>query len=62
MCLTSDGADLNVWMVSSGWALAYRKYDTRYVPEEESVKANRLGIWQGRFIKPWEWRREKRRK
>jgi endonuclease YncB( thermonuclease family) len=52
--------DLNAAMVSQGWALAYRRYSSDYVPEEESARAARRGIWQGDFTAPWEWRRSKR--
>jgi endonuclease YncB( thermonuclease family) len=49
--------DLNGWMVSSGWALAYRHYSTAYVGAEEQAQATRVGIWEGAFTPPWEWRR-----
>ena len=50
------GADVNAWMVSQGHALAYRRYSQDYVPEEQSARAARRGIWQGRFDAPWDWR------
>ena len=37
------GRDLNAWMVSEGWALAYRRYSTEYVTEEASAKVARRG-------------------
>ncbi len=54
------GPDLARWMVSRGWALAYRQYSTTYVPEEEQAQAGRKGLWRGEFVPPWEWRRGKR--
>lgn len=60
VCHAEDGADLNAWMVSSGWAMAYRKYSMRYVEEEGSAKESQAGIWQGKFTPPWEWRIKKR--
>src|SRR5262245_22562373 len=30
----AGGEDLNAWMVSQGWALAYRHYSTAYVSQE----------------------------
>jgi hypothetical protein len=31
-----------------------------YVEQEASARAANRGMWQGRFVKPWEWRRGKR--
>jgi len=54
------GKDLNRAMVAEGWALAYRLYSIDYVTDEAAAKADRKGLWRGRFIKPWEWRHGKR--
>ena len=54
------GKDVNAWMVAQGWALAYRKYSTDYVPQERAAKAARRGLWRGAFVPPWDWRRGKR--
>ncbi len=54
------GEDLEKWMVSEGWALAYRRYSLDYVDEEGDARAAQRGIWAGEFIPPWEWRRGKR--
>lgn len=51
---------LNAWMVSEGWAMAYRQYSTDYVEEEEVARAEKIGIWRGEFVPPWEWRRGQR--
>ena len=56
----AGGEDLNAWMVSEGWALAYRRYSEAYVDEEARAKAARVGIWRGDFVPPWDWRRGKR--
>jgi endonuclease YncB( thermonuclease family) len=52
--------DINGWLVSSGWALAYRQYSTAYVGAEAAAKAARIGIWEGEFTAPWEWRAEEK--
>ncbi len=57
---TVAGEDLEKWMVSQGWALAYRRYSLDYVDEEADARAARRGIWASEFVKPWEWRRGKR--
>jgi len=51
------GEDLNAWLVSQGWALAYRHYSTDYVGEEAAARIAKRGIWRGRFVSPWVWRR-----
>ena len=50
------GSDINAWMVSEGWALAYRRYSREYVAEEASARAARRGLWRGDFVAPWDWR------
>ena len=60
VCFDADGTDVNGWLVSQGWALAYRRYSKRYIPQEEMARKGRRGIWAGRFTKPWQWRRGKR--
>jgi endonuclease YncB( thermonuclease family) len=52
--------DLNAWLVRNGWALAYRRYSRDYVPEERLAEADQAGIWRGRFVPPWDWRRGER--
>ena len=49
--------NVNRWLVKNGWALAYRKYSHKYIEEEQIAKLNKAGIWSGKFIEPWKWRR-----
>ncbi len=51
------GEDLGAWMVSQGWALAYRRYSLDYTDMEADAQAARRGVWAGEFVKPREWRR-----
>ena len=44
----------------AGWALAYRRYFSGHVPQELAAREVRRGVWRGRFIKPWQWRRGRR--
>ena len=60
ICYTEDGTDLNAWLVHHGHALAYRRYSTKYVADEDHAKGERAGIWAGEFIEPWNWRRGER--
>ena len=49
--------DLNGWMVRNGWSVAYRKYSTAYVADEDLARAEGANIWSGVFDMPWEWRK-----
>ena len=52
--LKADGSEININddMVRSGWAVAYRDEAGEYAEAEAYAKANKLGIWQGKFMKP----------
>jgi endonuclease YncB( thermonuclease family) len=52
--------DLNARMVRDGWALAYRRYGSDYIPQEVEARSAGSGIWQGQFVEPWKWRRQSR--
>ena len=52
--------DLNHWLVSRGLAMAYRRYSLDYVEEEKEARSTERGIWSGRFVAPWDWRRGER--
>ena len=58
-CFVGDES-LNAWLVGNGWALAYRRYSTKFVSAENKAKGQRLGLWQGEFVEPWDWRRQQR--
>ncbi len=49
--------DLNKWMVENGYALAYIKYSRKYELQEKFARENKMGVWQGSFLRPEEWRR-----
>ena len=51
------GYDLSEGMVYTGWALADRAASERYLPFERQARARNHGLWRGRFVAPWEWRR-----
>ena len=53
---SSAGEDLNAWMVTEGWALAYRRYSLDYVDEEAAAATARRSMWRGEFVAPWDWR------
>jgi len=50
---------LSSYMVRSGYAVAYRKYSSKFVEDEEYAKNNKHGIWSTKFQNPEEFRRYK---
>ncbi len=57
-----DGVDIGDWMVSQGWAVAYYQYSYEYSRAEQRAKSARRGIWAGEFERPWEWRKQQRKR
>lgn len=55
--LLATGTSLNAYMVRSGWALAYRQYSGDYVVDEQAAREKKIGLWQGRFVPPWDHRK-----
>jgi endonuclease YncB( thermonuclease family) len=56
----AQGYDLSEGMAYTGWALAQREVSERYLVFEERAQAAGRGLWKGRFVTPWDWRRGKR--
>lgn len=54
----ADGLELNREMVAAGQAVSYRS--NRYNDEEKAAKAQKLGVWQGKFMRPELYRTLKR--
>jgi endonuclease YncB( thermonuclease family) len=54
--LLAQRVDIGRRLVSSGWALAYRRYSTDYVDAEDEARKAKRGMWRGSFMKPWVWR------
>lgn len=62
--LSRNGQSLNLAMVSSGQAFAYRKYlstcnQSAYLGAEAAAQRQRLGVWAvpGGIQRPWDWRK-----
>jgi len=55
----ADKADIGQTMVLNGMALAYRRFSKRYVADEAIARNARRGVWEGPFVEPWQWRKEK---
>ena len=45
-------------MVRTGYAVAYLRYSKKYLIDQEYAKKEKLGIWQGTFVMPEDWRRK----
>ena len=52
--------NLNSWMVSNGYAVAFRKYSKKYVSDEILAKQESKGLWQGKFDMPWDYRKSQK--
>ena len=57
----ADGVDLGAALVDQGFAIAYRRFSTKYVPNEERAKAEKRGLWAGDFDWPRDWRDRKKK-
>lgn len=57
-CFNSEG-DLGRRLVAQGLAVAYRRYSTAYVDEENAARQEKFGVWcdQCSFEEPEIWRR-----
>ena len=49
--------DVGAAMVLSGWALADRAVSDVYVPYEKEANLAHKGLWEGKFVAPWDWRK-----
>lgn len=52
-----DGRDIAEAMIISGLAIPYLDYSTAYQTQGELAEANKIGIWNTSFEKPWEYRK-----
>ena len=49
--------DVNATMVRVGMEVAYRRYSLDYVGQEAAARQASQGVWAGRFVMLWDWRR-----
>ena len=50
--------NINYLMVRRGQAVAYIKYSEKYLDAQNIAKKAKVGIWQGKFDLPEEWRKK----
>lgn len=61
VCRRSDGSDVQLWLVENGHALDWPRYSGgRYASHQLAAQREGRGVWQGRFVAPWDWRRGER--
>lgn len=53
---TAGAENVSRWLVQNGWALAFRRYSTEYVADEDLAREHHRGLWSGAFVAPWDWR------
>ena len=53
-----NNESLSSFLVKSGYAFAYRRYSTKFIPDEDFAKLNKLGMWSMEFDYPWDWRKK----
>ena len=51
-----NGEDIQKWLVRNGWALSYARFSHDYDEDEKAAREAKVGMWQGAFIAPWDWR------
>lgn len=57
----ANGRDINGELIRQGWAVEYKQYsDGRFSAEEAEARQAKRGLWAGKFILPWDWRRGER--
>lgn len=57
----AKGQDINAELIRQGWAVEYKQYsDGRYTVEETEARKAKRGLWAGKFVEPWDWRRGER--
>ncbi|WP_099516037.1 thermonuclease family protein [Microvirga ossetica] len=57
----ANGREINAELIRQGWALEYKQYsDGRYSGDEAEARKAKRGLWAGKFVEPWDWRRGER--
>jgi endonuclease YncB( thermonuclease family) len=54
---------INFEMVSGGHAWRYTRYSTsdRFAMAESKARSKKLGLWRGKAVSPWSWRKKRKR-
>ena len=57
-CFVNDES-LSRYLVRQGYAFAYRKYSKKFIKDEDYAKEKKMGMWNMKFLFPWDYRRKK---
>lgn len=61
-CTRADGANVQRWLVRNGHAMDWPRYSNGgFAKEQSAARAEKIGVWQGSFQPPWEWRTAQRK-
>ena len=52
-----NNESLSRYLVNNGYSFAYRKYSKKFVSQEIFAKKEKLGLWSGTFMMPWDYRK-----
>ena len=53
-----NGESLSRHLVRQGYAFAYRKYSKKFIKDEDYAKEKKMGMWNMKFLFPWDYRRK----
>jgi endonuclease YncB( thermonuclease family) len=56
ICRVGD-IDLGAELTRAGLAWAYFRYSDRYGPEENAARSAHIGVWNGKAVAPWDYRK-----
>lgn len=60
-CTRADGTHVQAALVRNGWAMDFPRHSGgAYAAEEAAARREKLGIWAGTVMAPWEWRASQR--
>lgn len=55
---TVKGEDVGAWLVKTGKAVDFPRYSNgAYAAQQRDAQSRKVGIWQGEFEMPWDWRK-----
>ena len=57
-----DGGSIIVKAKDGLNTLADFRYSKKYILQEKEAAKDKLGLWQGTFEKPWNWRKNEKKK
>ena len=57
VCSVGNIDDLSGWQARNGWAIDYTRYSGgAYMSHQNEAVVAKRGIWQGTFVRPWDFR------